>query len=409
MYHRTEEVLKALKIEWDEDMDKAVIPCPECGSERAFSVEVSSELGHCFKCGCSVHNMAEYVMLKHDISKREAYAKLDEICGGEKNASEGCGSSRASEDWKESLKKKEREPVEVVAPPEVLDKVYRALLRVCPLDDAHREALHMRGLTDEEIQRLGYGTMDLAAFARKRNITGANWLKTACDCVAGAVEREGEAMTGDPWFTLTGGIPGFYDTPADWRGWTGKAIVPCYRGILIPYRNERGQIVGMQIRQDKCLTDKDGHQGPRYVWLSSRGKDGGATPGTPVHWAQRAEEINARGVYLTEGGLKGDIFRAVTGANVIAVPGVNAIKGVPAALEVLKARGVEVVVCAYDMDYLTNESVKNAVDKLRKIVEASGMQWIRLRWDDRGGVLKGCDDWAVWKRRGIAPGGQRTA
>ena len=393
MYHRFCEVLKKLGVEWDEDLDKAVIPCPECGSERAFSVTVSRDMGHCFKCGYSCRSAAEWVAAKFDISKREAYLKLDALCG----------TDGPEVDWREASKKTES-PEEKIAPPEVLDRTYRALLRVCSLDDAHREALRARGLTDAEISRLGYGTIDLQTFARKRNLAGEDWLRRACGCLAADVFnarwRDGDKFN----VHILRDTPGFFEDH-----WGQAKIVPCYRGILVPYRDAAGRIVGMQIRQDKVLTDKDGHQGPRYVWLSSRGKDGGATPGTPVHWAQKAEEIGSKGVYLTEGGLKGDIFRTMTGANVIAVPGVNAIKGVPAALEVLKARGVEVVVCAYDMDYLTNPSVAGAVDKLRKIVEASGMQWIRLRWDDRGGVLKGCDDWAAFKRRGIAPGGQKTA
>ncbi len=42
------------------------------------------------------------------------------------------------------------------ADPETLDRVYRALLDELPLDDAHREDLLRRGLTEDGIERGGY-------------------------------------------------------------------------------------------------------------------------------------------------------------------------------------------------------------------------------------------------------------
>ena len=91
-------------------------------------------------------------------------------------------------------------------------------------------------------------------------------------------------------------------------------MVRCRPGYFVPYRDERGRIQALQVRLDSPLTGK-----AKYLWLSSAGRDGGASSGAPVHHAQHHLLADAEEVTVTEGALKADVIGFLTQAPVIGV------------------------------------------------------------------------------------------
>jgi len=195
------------------------------------------------------------------------------------------------------------------ASPDVLDTAYRALLSELSLSAAHRENLRRRGLTDVEITILGYRT--LPQNGRRELVT--------------RLQSKGIKLAGVPGFCLEAGC---------WQ-LAGSA------GIAIPVKDTRKRIAGLQIRCDN--TD-----GGRYRWLSSRGFNGGCSPGTPVHVAGTVS-TNAEvwEVWITEGPIKADIAALKLGRLVLAVAGVGNWPGVIPIIRKLKPKRV---IIAFDMD-----------------------------------------------------------
>lgn len=260
----------------------------------------------------------------------------------------------------------------VRANPETLDRVYRELLRVLALSDAHRQHLtDVRKMSVERIARGGYRTLPQR----------------------GRVEiAERVARRADP-----SGVPGFYRLGSRWC----LAGPP---GILIPARDFAGRILGVQIRRDNPGT------GPRYVWLSSKSSPRRDRPaGTPAKTAfhvARPPGSSLKRVWITEGPLKADISAYVLGETVVAVPGVNVWRGT-GLIPTLKSAGVREVVVAFDADAEVNGRVAQAEERLASALEEAGFEVLSASWPLARG--KGLDDLllaggrpAVAKRRGPA-------
>lgn len=232
-------------------------------------------------------------------------------------------------------------PANPKAPVEQLNAVFEALLDSCPLHDNHYEQLtgESRAMTDSEIHHRKY-----------RSFPNKPW--NTIKMIRNFVDE-----------SAFSGIPGFYKNQ---YGWTIAGM----SGILIPYRNERNQLLGFQIRvdnpglktvlqgtfKDKVTADiierpnlvqvkingtvfteqklsageridimVDGNygnvslkKGQKYFWLSSANKDGGTGAGNPlpVHVAVPSHRLEAwnvgevhqtKSVWITEGALKADI------------------------------------------------------------------------------------------------------
>src|SRR5262249_49709215 len=133
---------------------------------------------------------------------------------------------------------------------DVLHRVYRALLAALTLRRAHRDRLHGRSLSDEEINRRGYRTLPVQGRAR---------------IAPDLREKYGDVVLR---------VPGVITRERDGRRYLSLAGAA---GLLIPVRDRAGRIVALLIRRDG-----DGEDGPRYVYLSSR-RYGGPGPGAPVH------------------------------------------------------------------------------------------------------------------------------
>ena len=237
----------------------------------------------------------------------------------------------------------------VRAPVDQRDAVYRALLAHCPLSTAHRTQLLARGLSPEAVRAGGYGTWT-GGFGRD---------------IAARLRDQGLAVAG---------VPGFaQDTTGTW--W-----IRAMPGLLIPVRDPAGRIQGCQIR-----ADAGGAR--RYRWLSSAGKPGGASPGSPAHCAGFGDIRPDRWLWVTEGPLKADVASAIIGAPVIGVTGVTAWRR---ALPAIRAAQPGVVILAFDQDadLATRAAVSRNLTGLADALARLELPVLTTRW--RG--AKGLDD-----------------
>ncbi|MFC2068247.1 hypothetical protein ACFLTP_04495 [Chloroflexota bacterium] len=107
---------------------------------------------------------------------------------------------------------------EPITSPDVLDKAYRALLQELSLSETHRENLQRRGLADAQAASLAYRTLPPN---RRRELV--NRLQSV----------------------NLAGVPGFYLEVGQWQ-------LAGPTGILIPIRDVKRRIVGLQVRCDNA-------------------------------------------------------------------------------------------------------------------------------------------------------------
>lgn len=229
---------------------------------------------------------------------------------------------------------------------------YSALLSKLTLAADHKENLLNRGLSEDDITRLGYKTVPVVGMS----------------VIASQLQSEGLYLAG---------VPGFYRTETG--SWT---FVHEKRGILIPVRDRYGRIQGLQIRRDNVTRRK-------FRWVSSAEKmDGCHAEG----WTHLAGPAKPR-IILTEGPMKADVIHALTGLTVLAVPGVNALTQLEAALTDLRNEGLVEIKTAFDMDFSTNHHVQNGYNSLLALLGNMGFQFGTYLWDPR---YKGLDDY-IWE------------
>lgn len=296
-------------------------PCDICGHRGACMVHEDGEAIACIR-----------VESKHPFSKNSAVPSWLHWLKGEKKRK--IDKSNAAHEVGEKKKSSN-----------ILNEVFRALLDCTILEDSHYDHLtsSSRQLTDNQI------------FARQyRSFPEKPW-ETVKDL---------ENMLGLSDFR---GIPGFYEAKGQFGPYWSIAGT---QGILLPFRNPKNEIEGLQFRVDNPPNDveikknRDGLQarvikqpnlvqiafngeiimekelefskfetisyknelvgwvklikGQRYYWLSSANKPKGTGSGSPapVHVAVPSQELlnwevgekrTAKTVWLSEGPLKCDI------------------------------------------------------------------------------------------------------
>jgi len=229
---------------------------------------------------------------------------------------------------------------------------YEALLSLLTLAPDHRDNLLGRGLSQRDIDRLGYKTTPVVGTT----------------AIAKQLQSQGHYLAG---------IPGFYRNESD--NWV---FVHERRGILIPVRNKDGLIQGLQIRRDNVNRRK-------FRWVSSaERKDGCKAEGWP-HLAGPVRSV----LVLTEGPMKADVIHALSGLTVLAVPGVNALTQLRSTLAELRGEGLTEIKTAFDMDFFTNCHVQNGYNSLLALLDEMGFQYGTYVWDPR---YKGLDDY-IWE------------
>jgi hypothetical protein len=248
--------------------------------------------------------------------------------------------------------------IKTIAPASVdrLHDVFVALLREhFVLSESHRTSLRQRGLSDAVIEFNGYRSAPTASYA-------AN--------VARALARD---------YDLTG-VPGFYRDAGAWR----LNFSEWNYGIVIPVRDTLHRICALMIRRD----DVEGSG--KYIWLSSREKPDGASPGAPPHFAN-VEAARASGeIIVTEGALKSDVIAELTGQAVCGIAGVTNFTE-PFSADLRRALPeVKRAIVAFDADFRTNENVRRGLDRLIRNLQSSGLKVSVRVWQSALG--KGFDN-----------------
>jgi hypothetical protein len=173
------------------------------------------------------------------------------------------------------------------------------------------------------------------------------------------------------------GVPGFYRQEGHWQLNTRSY------GFYVPYRDEFGRIVGVQVR-------RDGNADPKYVWLSSTGMPEGTSATTCVHFV-RPDLASNSDVLITEGALKADRISEFLQVPVVALAGVNGTSA-ETLTDYLKRALPEMqsVVIAFDIDWQEKQQVKCALNRLVAVLSATGLPVSVRQWNPALG--KGLDD-----------------
>ncbi len=379
-----EDVLSLLGVSYNPDKEEQTISCPFCGSKR-FGMNIKKGTGHCFKC-CATADSASYYAAATNQSLNDA---RDDI---KKRLNIPDEHGRLPE--RRVFKEKQQANLASI---EVRNKTYRAFLGELTLSQKHYYLLKARGFSDDDIV-----AKDYRSFPSAEN--------TSFEDICRRLITKG--------YTLEG-VPGFYQNA---KGeWTFVRITP---GIIIPQVNIHNQIEGFQIRKDDDLRrEVDGELEAKIVWFSSKDRNHGSSPHVSVHIAtdfiynkekqQYEPVLHGDIVTLTEGGMKADLCACLldSHASLIAVQGVHALNPLKQALLELKPYGLKTVNVAFDMDYLTNPNVKDAMIKVTSLIKNLGyncenlMNWEYKQKDESGNVffLKGLDDYLAFQQRGIKP------
>jgi len=332
------------------------VDCPLCGDKRGkMNINLQKNVFRCNYCDESGGMTALYAKV-YGISNSDAYREI-------------CDALQTGGRAPEYEVKAAEEPPSVqnseLAGISEIHQTLSLLLGMLQLSEPHRKNLLGRGLTDEQIDRLGYKS------------TPPPYL---CQSLTERLIKQGCTVQG---------VPGFY------LGDNGRWTVKFYKrtsGILIPIKGIDGLIRGAQIRLDVPIKDEGGDEekeGTKYLWLSSVNKHMGVTSGSPVHFVG---DPFARTVYVTEGALKADIAHCLMNRSFCAVAGANNLSQLDPVFAVLSHNGTKLIVEAHDMDKYRNEMIEKGASKIYIMAHKYRMESRRLTWNPN---YKGVDNWQL--------------
>lgn len=316
--------------------------CDESPHKKHLNINVTKDVFRCPRCGVS-GGIFDLYSLYTGIPREEVYRAML------KKLRPGIAEDRKQTVIPQTVSVKEYPITDV----ETRHATYSALLSKLSLSKDHFQNLTKRGLSDEEITRLGYKTTPIAGLTT----------------LAKQLRLEGYYLSG---------VPGFYRTEND--AWT---FIGEQRGILIPVRDTNGNIQGLQIRRDET-------QKRKFRWVSSADyKDGCRAEG----WTHLSGNSQDKMIIITEGPMKADVIHCLTGLTVLAVPGVNTLTQLTKTLSKLKENGLKEVKTAFDMDFSINLHVQNGFNNLLSLLDDMNLKYGTYIWDSR---YKGLDDY-VWE------------
>jgi hypothetical protein len=340
------------------------VPCPECDRSgrkngKHLNISLSKDVFRCPKCGVS-GGVFDLYALCTGIPREGIRDELKRVLRGGGAAAQGTPKPAPPQP----------EAVELpVADIETRHAAYSALLSLLPLAPDHLRSLLDRGLTEDAVHEREYRTTP---------IVGEKAL-------AKRISGDGHKLVG---------VPGFYrDKFGVW------AFISAKRGILVPVRDVRGRIQGLQIRLDNAGRRK-------YRWVSSAGIESGAEGCGAEGWCHMAGPAMER-VILTEGPMKADVIHHLTGQAVVAVPGVNSLRHLEPTLSELVGLGVRHAMTAFDMDFLSSRHVQSGYADLVGLLGRMGLSFGTYLWHPD---YKGLDDY-IWEhcRHGREPAGSSPA
>lgn len=261
------------------------------------------------------------------------------------------------------------------------DRVYRAIMAMpeLALSPEHREHLLKRGLRPEHMGR--YRTIPAkyvyfrlspevdaaikqAPVKLNRDDVGLGLL------IASRLQQQG---IGD-----FAGVPGFFKIAGQWCFY----VTP---GILIPTRNQKGQIVCFQVRKQ--------HGSLRYMTLNNKCLPCSVQDGIArchVVTNLRKNDPRPYRVLLTEGPLKADVIAALSKEAVIvlAIQGIQNTSCLTPIFGWLKRLNVQTVYNCLDMDRITNSNVRSGSVRLCAQMRENGFAFPAMVWDEESAVAK---------------------
>lgn len=344
------EVLDLLGYSYDARREESQIPCPSAcmpplngrGHMKGdFNINLTSGIGRCFRCGYT-GNAIQIYATSIGLSTKEAYKEILQRLGRW---------NEKGEPRKKTIERKvETENVYLTTPiaqPEYLAQTYAALIDVLSLSEAHKKGLLARGITEESIVLEGYRSFPNSEVLRNNAVAGI--LSKGCHME---------------------GIPGFYRKEGTWE------MSQYSNGILVPYRNVKGEILSMQVRLDKPFA------GNKYLTFSSTDNPEGTRGVAAYHLCGRMD--NNRTLIITEGAIKGRAIVDLLGgcAMVLAIPGVTMIRDMGTYLKDVQTKyHFRRILIAYDMDEAVNSQVIRASKSLMTTCMEAGYEVQRLAWD----------------------------
>lgn len=415
-------------------------PCPICGKPDWCGFMPADDYGELVLCqraidGATVtgYDGQTYVCVGKSRSDIFIFEEINEKA--RKDAERGRTSSTAGVS---GTKKVQRQPVVVdeVLPlfNDALDKVYRYMLDQMVLDEQHREWLIKEGWSQELIEANHIKTMPLDDFKRYKRKRGTYYSQSPW--------RKSIAKACAEKFATLRGVPGFYrkknyDGELEWT-------ISARSGICFPQYDIDGRIVGIRIRMDFqdaavdvmksdtgelfffedemtvyiCMKGLYHYEGSKKVFHKETGKyrpltsfdedddeykkgfivnkflDGCQAPYTFGWYSGPTDNMYV--CYLTEGEKKGILGNAVLKAPFIALPGVNGFSSLTRKyngkriLDILKERGVQVFIVAFDADKVENSKVLASERKTIDLLKSEGFMVGVANWDPDLG--KGIDD-----------------
>ncbi|MEG0296746.1 MAG: DUF3854 domain-containing protein [Clostridium sp.] len=336
------------------DNTRILAKCPFCDDRSGhLYLTLANPKGYynvykCIKCGEGGSAVKLYSKMKGYSDNKEAFKALM----SEDNSNNVELTKKIIEKTKEANKVVDAKDISY------LNKVYIAFLEKLNLNTAHNKDLVERGLDEISISTNSYKSIPYNF--KDRNVICEKLIK------------EG--------FTLEG-VPGFFTDKYGKWSFAGKT------GYLIPIRNLNNEIISLQIRLDH----KEGKL--RYKYFSSVGYNNGCKAIAGVHYAEGTKKDR---LYVTEGPLKADVSRYLSGYSFLAIPGVNAIH--EQLIDAIKELGYTEVVLAFDMDVLNKIEVKKGIVKLFKRMQDNKIKCTQITWKEeyyKDENIKGIDDYLL--------------
>lgn len=340
--------------------DHYLVNCPFCLGKNGqpdqhyhMDINTAKNTYHCNRCDAGGGMLTLYAMY-YQVTTQTAYQEIMVALSGAESST-----SRKSNPAAKQIVFKQ--PESNLACIEIRDHTYQHLLQNLQLTSKHKDDLLNRGLSAEQIILNGYHS--LPAIGLSKIVTQL----TKQNC------------------TLQG-VPGFYFDNDKWQ------IDVRYSGLLIPVRDYKQRIQGLQIRRDQYVHSK-------YNWFTSSDKKNGTPITSCIHIAGLNYAILDKTVYCTEGPLKADIASYLGKKCFIACPGISHYKRFADILPVLKWYDITHIYNAFDMDYKTNPQVAKCIKSVNELFLSAGFAVKQLLWPSS---YKGIDDFLLYQLKTCA-------
>lgn len=284
---------------------------------------------------CPVCNKPDWCMISED----GKLALCQRIANDHPNKRGGWWHSLSSDPIQKVEKRKRKEKATLIQ----LDLIYRAVLKVFPLLEEHRDKLLNRGLTKEEIYLHGYRSLPVERYNGIKMLENY-FKKDVFAQVPGFCKRKGK--NGGSYWWIQGGS-----------------------GILIPVisldEHNLRRVAGLQVRLD------DPTRNTKYLNLSTDGYEGGTSCGILTHVAL-PEKINTNDIWITEGTIKANVLMTRLQASAIGLSGVagwhdviDMIKKIHHKHKIHEGN----IIIAFDADYEEKEQVFQHMAQMYKALE----------------------------------------